>query len=170
VTISKFGSTLAFRTARADSIAVKHTERIHDRLIDAQKVLGLAVTQHRKFEAHMNILAEKMFNRRQFDGYLDRVLGTASKQLDESGQPELSAARERVVANWDHELQRLKGIEHSAWAASNAVSQYVDWERPTRGFVGRDRDERRFASSMFGQGADLKRRAWSTALELSGVR
>ena len=162
--------TLAFRTAGADSIAVKHTERIHDRLLDAQEVLGLAVTQHRKFEAHMNILAEKKFNRRQFDGYLDRVLGTASRQLDESGQPELSAARERVVANFDHELQRLKGIEHSAWAAFNSVSQYVDWERPTRGFVGRDRDERRFASSMFGQGADLKRRAWSTALEMSGVR
>ena len=92
------------------------------------------------------------------------------QQLDESGQPELSAARERIVANFDHELQLLNGIEHSAWAAFNSVSQYVDWERPTRGFVGKDRDERRFASSMFGQGADLKRRAWSTALELAGVR
>ncbi len=163
--------TLAFRTAGADSIAVKHTERIHDRLIDAQEVLGLAVTQHRRFEAHMNILAEKKLNRRQFDGYLDCVLGTASRQLDESGQPELSAARERIVANFDHhEFQRLKGIEHSAWAAFNSVSQYVDYERPTRGFVGRDRDERRFASSMFGQGAELKRKAWSTALEMSGVR
>lgn len=58
--------TLAFRTAGADSIVVKHTERIHDRLIDAQEVLGLAVTQHRRFEAHMNVLAEKKFNRGQF--------------------------------------------------------------------------------------------------------
>jgi hypothetical protein len=49
------------------------------------------------------------------------------------------------VANLDHEYQRMKRIEHSASAAFNAVSQYLDWERPTRGFVGRDSDERRFA-------------------------
>ena len=36
--------------------------------------------------------------------------------------------------------------------------------------ASRDRDERRFATAMFGQGADLKRRAWTAALEMSGVR
>ena len=36
--------------------------------------------------------------------------------------------------------------------------------------ASRDRDERRFATAMFGQSADLKRKAWSTALEMSGVR
>jgi phage/plasmid-like protein (TIGR03299 family) len=166
--------TLAFRSAGTDSIAVKHTERIHDRLIDAQEVLGLAVTEHRRFEAHMNILAERKLRKREFESYLDKVLGPSSRQewKDESGEVgyELSAARRQITANFDHDLQRLKGIEHSAWSAFNAVSQYVDWERPTRGSVGRDRDERRFASMMFQGGADLKRRAWSAALATAGVR
>ncbi|MBI1302176.1 MAG: DUF932 domain-containing protein, partial [Phycisphaera sp.] len=166
--------TLAFRTAGADSIAVKHTERIHDRIADAQEVLGLAVTEHRRFEAHMNILAERKLRKREFESYLDKVLGPSSRQewKDESGEVgyELSAARQQITANFDHDLQRLKGIEHSAWSAFNAVSQYVDWERPTRGSVGRDRDERRFASMMFQGGADLKRRAWSAALATAGVR
>jgi phage/plasmid-like protein (TIGR03299 family) len=166
--------TLAFRTAGTDSIAVKHTERIHDRIADAQEVLGLAITEHRRFEAHMNILADRKLRKREFESYLDKVLGPSSKQewKDESGEVghELSAARQQITANFDHDLQRLKGIEHSAWSAFNSVSQYVDWERPTRGTAGRDRDERRFASMMFQGGADLKRRAWSAALATAGVR
>jgi hypothetical protein len=132
------------------------------------------VTEHRRFEAHMNILAERKLRKREFEAYLDKVLGPSSRQewKDESGEVgyELSAARQQITANFDHDLQRLKGIEHSAWSAFNAVSQYVDWERPTRGSVGRDRDERRFASMMFQGGADLKRRAWSAALATAGVR
>ncbi len=162
--------TLALRNAGPDAIAVKHTDSIHDRLADAQEVLGLAVTEHRRFEAHMNLLAERKFRKRDFETYLDKVLGPASKQLVDGEEPELTAARQQIVANFDHELQRLRGIEHTAWAAFNAVGQYVDWERPTRGSVGRVRDERRFASIMFGQGADLKRRAWATALAMTGVR
>ncbi len=162
--------TLALRSSGPDSIAVKHTESIHDRLADAQEVLGLSVLEHRRLEAHMNILAGRRFGKRDFETYLDRVLGEGSRGRDGDGESEPSAARRQVAANFDHELQRLKGIEHSAWAAFNAVSQYVDWERPTRGSVGRERDERRFASTMFGHGADLKRRAWSAALAMSGVR
>ncbi len=162
--------TLAFRQAGATAVSVKHTDSIHDRLADAQQVLGLAVTEHRRFEAHMNVLAARKFRSREFETYLDTVLGPASRQLVDGEEPELTAARRRISANFDHELQRLRGIEHSAWAAFNAVGQYVDWERPTRGPIGRERDERRFASLMFGQGADLKRRAWATALAMTGVR
>jgi phage/plasmid-like protein (TIGR03299 family) len=162
--------TLALRNAGPDAIAVKHTDSIHDRLADAQEVLGLAVTEHRRFEAHMNLLAERKFRKRDFETYLDKVLGPASRQLVDGKEPDLTAARQQITANFDHELQRLKGIEHTAWSAFNAVGQYVDWERPTRGAAGRERDERRFASIMFGQGADLKRRAWTTALAMTGVR
>ena len=161
--------TLALRSPGPDAIAVRHTESIHDRLADAQEVLGLAVTQHRRFEAHMNILAERKFRKRDFENFLDRVLGPASRRKDGDDEPELTAARQQIVANFDHDLQSLKGIEHSAWAAFNAVSQYVDWERPTRGAAGVERDERRFASTMFGQGADLKRKAWAEALKLARV-
>ena len=118
----------------------------------------------------MNLAAERKFRKRDFETFLDRVLGPASRRKDGEDEPELTAARQQIVANFDHELQRLKGIEHSAWSAFNAVSQYVDWERPTRGAAGLERDERRFATNMFGQGADIKRKAWSTALEMSGVR
>jgi hypothetical protein len=71
-----------------------------------------------------------------------------------------------VTANFDYELQRLKGGEYSAWVSFNAVRQYVDWERPTSGAAS-TKDERRFESMMRSAGADLKRKAWSEALKLA---
>ncbi len=162
--------TLALRSAGPDSIVVKHTESIHDRLADAQEVLSIAVSQARQFEGHMNALAQRSFKRREFETYLDRVLGSSSKWTHDDNEVEFSAARKTITANFDHDLQRMKGIEHSAWAAFNAVSQYADWQRPARGALGRESDERRFASIMLGQGAELKRKAWASALEMSGVR
>ncbi len=97
------------------------------------------------------------------------MLGAGSTSTDDAREVTVSAARRNIVANFDHELQRMKGIEHSAWAAFNAVGQYADWERPARGALGRESDERRFASIMVGQGAELKRKAWTSALEMSGV-
>ena len=116
----------------------------------------------------MNLAAERKFRKRDFETFLDRVLGPASRRKDGDDEPEASAARLQVTANFDHELQSLKGVKHSAWAAFNAVSQYVDWERPTRGSAS-TRDERRFESMMLGAGADLKRRAWAEALKLARV-
>lgn len=43
-----------YEAAGTDSIAVKHTERIHDRIADAQEVRGLAETEHRRFEAYLD--------------------------------------------------------------------------------------------------------------------
>ena len=158
--------TLALRNAGPHAISIKHTESIHDRLADAQEVLGLSIAKHREFELQMNGLAKLRMTKRTFGSYLDRVLGPVPQPTEHDPEPEGSAARLQVTANFDHELQRLKGIERSAWAAFNAVSQYVDWERPTRGAAS-TRDERRFESMMLGAGADLKRRAWNEALKLA---
>jgi hypothetical protein len=63
----------------------------------------------------------------------------------------------------------MKGIEHSAWAAVNVVSQYVDWERPSRGKSQVERDERQLSSTLVGQGTELKRKAWLATLTLIGA-
>jgi len=158
--------TVALRHAGPDRVTVKHTQSVHERLADAQEVLGLSIAKHREFEAQMNRLAQVRMTKRTFGSYLDRVLGPVPQPTEQEPEPEASAARQQVTANFDHSLQRLKGIEHSAWAAFNAVSQYVDWERPTRGAAS-TRDERRFESMMLGAGAELKRKAWTEALKFA---
>lgn len=77
--------------------------------------------------------------------------------------------RQGIIANFDHEFQRIKGIEHSAWSAVKAVSQYVDWERPSRGLNQVQRDERRLNSTLIRQGAELKLKAWAAVISLIGA-
>jgi len=158
--------TVALRHAGPDRVTVKHTQSVHERLADAQEVLGASVQRHSRFQQQMNALAGRRFTGRDFEAYLDGVLGPNRKSL-EAPEGEPTAARERITANFDHELQLLRGIEHSAWAAFNAVSQWVDWERPSRGGDGRTGDERRFQSALLGAGAELKRKAFALALSMT---
>lgn len=158
--------THALRQAGPDRVTVKHTQSVHERLADAQAVLGASIERHRRLEVQINALARRKFTARDFTEFLDGVLG-ASPKSDDHPDGEPTAARMRIAANFDHELQRLRGIEHSAWAAFNAVSQYVDWERPTRGGNGRAGDERRFQSALLGPGAELKRRAFALAASMA---
>jgi hypothetical protein len=64
--------------------------------------------------------------------------------------------------------QDMPIIQHSTWAALNAVTEYVDHHRPTRGKSDHDRANRRLESAWFGYGAKLKAKAWDLALEMTG--
>lgn len=57
---------------------------------------------------------------------------------------------------------KLDGVWGTAWGYTNAVTEYVDhWTRARS-------DANRFVSSQWGQGADLKNRAFSAMLALAG--
>jgi hypothetical protein len=75
------------------------------------------------------------------------------------------------------ELQRLfeegtgldmPQIKHSAWAAYNAVTEWVDHRHPRQGDGSPERTSRRLQSIWWGGGAKVKDRAWNLALELAG--
>ena len=53
------------------------------------------------------------------------------------------------------------------WSAFNAVTEFVDHHRSTRGRSENDRISRRLESAWFGSGAQLKAKAWDDALTLA---
>ncbi len=95
------------------------TESIHERRADAQEVLGLSIARHREFEVQMNRLAQVRMTKRTCGSYLGRVLGPDPQPTEQDPEPEASAARQQVTANFDHPMQRL-GTAHIAWSAVNA--------------------------------------------------
>lgn len=56
---------------------------------------------------------------------------------------------------------------HTAFAALNAVTAYIDHHKTTRGRDNADRTAKRIESSLFGAGADPKVRALDLALRLA---
>lgn len=62
---------------------------------------------------------------------------------------------------------RMDGVRGSWWAAYNGASEFVDHARSNRGADDGAKALSRTASILFGSGAQIKRKAFSLALELS---
>ena len=61
----------------------------------------------------------------------------------------------------------MPGIEHSAWSAYNAVSEWVDHSKTYRGKTLTDRAESRFESVIYGTADTIKQEAYGAALALA---
>jgi phage/plasmid-like protein (TIGR03299 family) len=74
---------------------------------------------------------------------------------------------ETLWSNYQNDTNTLPGVSGTAWAAYNAVSEYADHQRGTRGKTDKDRADNRLNSVWFGSANDLKQKAYSGALDLA---
>jgi len=63
--------------------------------------------------------------------------------------------------------QEIPAIRHSSWAAFNAVTEFVDHHRSTRGRTDHERGSNRLDSAWFGSGNRLKQHAFRLALDMA---
>lgn len=165
-------NTLRMANAQARTrIKVRHTKNVEDRTRDAVDVLGRIIHLFEEFGTKARRLIERQMQEHEFAAYLDDVM-PLPKATTDSGRasPKFNRtekARAQVTTNfYDDPKQNLPGIERTAWAALNAVTQYVDHEAD----MGRGDDaESHFRVVTFDAGAKLKDHAFSTALELVGA-
>lgn len=72
-----------------------------------------------------------------------------------------------VLGNYENERNRMPGIEHSAWAAYNAVSEWADHQRGSRGRTEAERLDNQLNSIWFGSANEIKQTAYANALALT---
>jgi len=104
--------------------------------------------------------------RAQHDAFVDELLAGAQRQQD------LENARNRkivddILANYGNERNALPGVEGTAWAAYNAVSEWVDHQRTYRSSTTTRRADAKLQSVWFGSGNAIKQQAYSAALALA---
>ncbi len=73
-----------------------------------------------------------------------------------------------VLESFEAERNNLPGIERSAWSAYNAVSEWTDHRRTSKGKSQSDRDDNRLKSVWFGGANQIKQTAYQSALDLVG--
>lgn len=152
--------TIALNGAN-QAIKVPHSTRFEQQAVKQQ--LGIAVSQWDGFMYRMRTLAERKVKSHEAMNYFLRVLCDVQPGMADLSNLANERALKKVQALYDGhghgaELDSAKG---TAWGLLNAVTEYVDHEKRARS------DEHRMDSAWFGQGANVKQRALSYALQLA---
>lgn len=154
----------ALRQGAGEGIAIRHRGDLASKVREARQVLGLAQNYFDDLAGQIERTASFYPTPAQLDAYFKAV---------HPDPPDRHAARAQNVRN---ELARLfdegagadiPEVRHTLWAGYNAVSEWIDHHRPTRGKDDTDRAENRLASSLFGTGSRLKARAFDLAHEMA---
>lgn len=155
---------MAERKGRGQGVSVIHKGDLAAKVGEAQKILCLAARFYDNLEERINQLAFHYPSREQLSGYFEQLY------------PDHPESKNKRAENVRSELFRLfeegRGQDIpetrlTTWAAFNAVTEFVDHHRSTRGGTDVERASRRLESAWFGSGARLKADAWDAALQLA---
>ena len=136
----------------------KHTKHIMERANEAREVLGLAHAYYEMFARQVDQLVNTRMTIIEVQDYLQQVYRFKADQTYADQDHRILKSYETTLDLLNHPTNTVGGIAGTKWAAYNAVSYYVDHERPVRG--GAYRDDRRLDASWFGNGAELRQRAY----------
>jgi len=157
--------TLARRQGRHQGISIFHKGNLQTKVQEAQKVLGLAHRFYEECELKIDRLAHHYPTVAQLD-YLFSSLFPDPLHFPERSRA--GCVRQDLFYLFEEGRgQDLPEIRHTAWAALNAVTEYVDHHRQTRATTDAERRSRRLKSQWFGSGAQLKAKAWELALKIA---
>jgi phage/plasmid-like protein (TIGR03299 family) len=149
-----------------DGIAIRHTGNIKAKVDEARRVLGIAVKFYDKVEEVIQALASFKIDPKMVDKYFEELIFGEGKDKEstrlKNQKTDLLTLFESGRGN------QLAGVRHSAWAAYNAVTEYVDHSRTVKGL--KQDPTNRLKSIWFGSGAQVKARAFSGITNLVGIK
>lgn len=141
---------------------LRHTMTLGQRVEDVRDQLGIMNAQFALFEELSQKLASKAMTYTGFKSFVKQSgLIPAVKAGDKT-----STRAENILEEVSHLFERgkgndLPGVRGTAWAGFNAITEYVDYKRSTRG-----EGDQRTKSLLFGSGAHIKQKAWDAAVTL----
>jgi phage/plasmid-like protein (TIGR03299 family) len=155
---------MANREGEGDGLSIRHQGNLVAKVRQAREVLGIAARYFDDLEGQFDLMARHYPTYAQVSAYYKVLV------------PDPEDAHPARAQNTRDELFRLyesgKGqdipqIKGTTWAAFNAVTEWCDHLRPTRGKDSFNRSAGRLDSAWFGSGSRLKKRAFDLALEMA---
>lgn len=145
----------------AGAVKVSHRTRFDADAVKRQ--LGIAVSSWDAFMARTKAMAERKVTDSTAEAFFRRVLTYPT--TDPSERTAVTVNERAIKAVGELYAGRGMGAQlpsaaGTLWGALNAITEYTDFRRRAHS------DDHRRASAWFGQGADLKQRAWNEAMRL----
>lgn len=150
-------NTLAMALRADVGMSIRHTSSAEEKVALAIAAIQGADAAYLAFAEQARSLYSRQLTHSQVRGYVEAVFPHVGE-----GKPSarLEATRRKVIDLVD-DGQGHYAIAGTAWAAYNAVAEYTDHHRATRGD-----ESNRLESAWFGTGAAVKRRALDLAHKL----
>lgn len=167
-------NTLTMALSRGTDLRILHTEDLDERMEQATNLFAAIVREYADIEDSFRAMARRQLKPKEPEAYFKIVFPDPEKPEQKQRQPAYNAALRRArrdqicCANlFEGERNSGPGIRGTAWAAYNAVTEYVDHRNNPSGPARSESS--RLASMWFGRGYGVKVRAYGEALKLCGV-
>lgn len=155
---------MAERKSRGQGVSIVHKGNLAAKVSEAQDILGFAKRFYNDLQGRIDRLASHQPNRQQLENYF----ATLYPDVPDAKNQRAKNVRDELFNLFEHGRgQDIPQVRLSTWAAFNAVTEFVDHHRSTRGGNEQERASRRLESAWFGSGAQLKAEAWAAALDLA---
>ncbi|WP_437187827.1 DUF932 domain-containing protein [Planctomicrobium sp. SH668] len=173
VCANTYGLALSKNKGNIRELSISHTGDIDQKLEQAKSILRTANSRFDVYAEEARRLTQCRLTRDQWTEFLNVMCPVPSKV-----DPDWTARREVAILETRNQISTryftsptntLQGMEETAWAAFNAVTEFVD-HLPRRGATVQQKSECRFNVTQYGPGRDQKERAFEAACRLaSGV-
>lgn len=149
---------IALGSNASSAIKVPHRSRFDPDAVKRQ--LGITVSSWDGFVARMKALVERPVDPDSVEGLLRRVLTYQVQDNKATVVNEQALANVRSLYEGGGKGAMMASSRGTAWGLLNSVTEYVDHHRRARS------DDHRRDAAWFGQGAQIKQRAWDEVMKL----
>lgn len=139
-------------------VSIRHTGNINSKIKEAQRLLGLALNFYEDFDLRVQTFAKKEISEEQAAVYFTSIM--CDKNEDEISQRKLNQIDDLMGIYSRPEFHKAR---NTLWNAYNSVTRYVDHDRVSNATS----PGKRLQNIWLGSGADLKEKAYNTALVLA---
>ena len=152
-------NTLSIALGNANgAIKVPHRSQFDPDAVKRQ--LGITVSSWDGFVARMKALVDRPVDPDTVEGLLRRVLTYAAPEGKAVVVNEQALATVRSLYEGGGRGALMASSRGTAWGVVNSVTEFVDHHRRARS------DDHRRDAAWFGQGAQIKQRAWDEVMKL----
>lgn len=142
----------------SSEIQIRHTESSVDKLQKAIKAVKDVHNWYEKFADISGRLTETKFSKKQYTKLVTDLIAQGKEEKD------LTTKAKNQIENLVHVYDKTPGqLEGTAWGAYQAITDYVDHERPSRSHD--NAAESRLVSQTWGSGLKFKETALDVILQ-----
>ena len=145
--------TIAIAQGLPNKWAARHTPNVMKRTVDAREAIGLARHRMDAFMDQVDAVAGKAWAASDLQGFLEHVFDFSHKD-ERVHRAKVDAANTVRELFEDGVGNDIPEVRHTAWAAHNAMTEYIDRHRDVKTL-----DSAVF-SSWFGPMGSLRQRSW----------